>query len=145
VYERFTPPARQVVVLGDEEARALNHGYIGVEHLLLGLLREREGIAARALARLGVSVDRVRAEVAKIESPGDPDTPQLPFSPRAKRVLERAPAEADALGHAIVGTEHVLLSLAAEEGGIARALLEKAGADAETVRGAVLGVLSGSG
>ena len=145
MFERFAPPARQVVLFADEEARLLEHGYIGVEHLLLGLLREREGIAARSLTGLGISIDAIRPEVAKIESPSDPAAPHLSFSPRAERVLKRAPAEADALGHGIVGTEHVLLSLAAEDAGIARALLERSGAEPETVRAAVLGALSGSG
>ncbi len=112
MFERFTEQARQVVVLAQEEARTLRHDYIGTEHLLLGLLREENGLAARACASLNIDVERVRAQVVGIVGPRDEvASGQLPFTPRAKKVLELALREALSLGHNYIGTEHVLLGL----------------------------------
>jgi ATP-dependent Clp protease ATP-binding subunit ClpC len=116
VFERFTERARQAVVLAQDEARGLGHNYIGTEHLLLGLLREEEGIAARVLEARKVDLDVVRAEVSRIVGIGEAlETGQVPFTPRAKRVLELSLKEALALGHDWIGTEHVLLGLAREK------------------------------
>jgi ATP-dependent Clp protease ATP-binding subunit ClpA len=143
VFERFTERARQVVVLAQDEARGLRHNYIGTEHILLGLLRE-EGLAARALGSLDVTVDEVRAQVARIIGQGDEvTTGQIPFTPRAKKVLELSLREALSLGHNYIGTEHVLLGLVREDEGVAAVVLRDFGADAETVRNAVIGSLSG--
>jgi ATP-dependent Clp protease ATP-binding subunit ClpC len=107
VFERFTERARQVVVLAQDEARALKHNYIGTEHILLGLLREEEGLAARVLESLDIAVEEVRAQVARIVGQGDEvTTGQIPFTPRAKKVLELALREALSLGHNYIGTEH---------------------------------------
>jgi catechol 2,3-dioxygenase-like lactoylglutathione lyase family enzyme len=112
MFERYTERARQVVVLAQDEARRLDHGYIGVEHLLIGLLREEEGLAARALREAGLTVEALRHQVRQIMSVGDtPATGQIPFTPHAKRALEQSLVEALHLGHAFVGTEHVLLGL----------------------------------
>ena len=144
MFERFTERARQVVVLAQEEARALRHDYIGTEHILLGLLREEEGLAARVLASLDVNVEEVRAQVARIVGPGeDVATGQVPFTPRAKRVLELSLREAIALGHGYIGTEHVLLGLVRENDGVAARILLDFGLDAETIRREVVRVLSG--
>jgi ATP-dependent Clp protease ATP-binding subunit ClpC len=145
MFERFTERARQVVVLAQDEARALRHNYIGTEHLLLGLLREEEGIAARVLGELGVTVDEVRAQVGRIVGQGDEevDTGQIPFTPRAKKVLELALREAQALGHQYIGTEHVLLGLVRENSGVAARILLDFGADAERIRNEIIGLLSG--
>jgi ATP-dependent Clp protease ATP-binding subunit ClpC len=146
VFERFTERARQVVVLAQDEARALKHNYIGTEHLLLGLLREEEGLAARALESLDITVEEVRAQVARIVGQGDEvTTGQIPFTPRAKKVLELSLREALALGHNYIGTEHVLLGLARENEGVASQILRHLGADADTIRNAVTGMLSGPG
>jgi len=135
------------VVLAQDEARALQHNYIGTEHLLLGLLREEEGLAARVLESLDVTVDDVRAQVALIVGQGDePLTPgQIPFTPRAKRVLELALREGLALGHNYIGTEHILLGLVRENNGVAARILLDFDVDAETVRKAVIDMLSGMG
>ena len=110
MFERFTGRARQVVVLAQDEARALNHDYIGTEHILLGLLREEEGLAARVLESLDVTVDDVRAHVERIVGRGhEARLGQIPFTPRAKKVLELALREARSLGHNYIGTEHILL------------------------------------
>jgi len=144
MFERFTERARQVVVLAQDEARALRHNYIGTEHLLLGLLREDEGLAARALESLGITVEEVRTQVARIVGTGDEVTPgQIPFTPRAKKVLELAMREALALGHDYIGTEHILLGLARENDGVAARLLLDLGVDAERIRSEVIGMLSG--
>jgi ATP-dependent Clp protease ATP-binding subunit ClpC len=145
MFERFTERARQVVVLAQNEARALRHNYIGTEHLLLGLLREEEGIAARVLGELAVTVDEVRAQVGRIVGQGDEevDTGQIPFTPRAKKVLELALREAQALGHQYIGTEHLLLGLVRENSGVAARILLDFGADAETIRSEIIGLLSG--
>src|SRR5207248_887978 len=120
MFERFTERARQVVVLAQDEARALKHNYIGTEHILLGLLREEEGLAARVLESLDITVEEVRAQVARIVGQGDEvTTGQIPFTPRAKKVLELALREALSLGHNYIGTEHILLGLVREHEGLA--------------------------
>jgi Clp amino terminal domain, pathogenicity island component len=144
-FERFTDRARRVVVLAQEEARLLGHDWIGTEHLLLGLLHEGEGVAAEALESLGISLERVRAEVEEIIGEGDAGpSGHIPFTPRAKKVLELSLREALQLGHHHIGTEHVLLGLIREGEGIAAQVLVKVGAELERVRSAVLRLLSGS-
>jgi ATP-dependent Clp protease ATP-binding subunit ClpC len=146
MFERFTERARQVVVLAQDEARALRHNYIGTEHLLLGLLREQEGMAARALDSLGITIDEVRLQVRRFIGEGDEATAaQIPFTPRAKKVLELALREAQSLGHHYIGTEHLLLGLVRENEGVAVRILLELGADAEKVRGEIIGMLSGGG
>src|SRR5256714_1356305 len=121
MFERFTERARQVVVLAQEEARILKHNYIGTEHILLGLLREEEGLAARVLESLDITVERVRAQVVRIVGSGEEVTSgQIPFTPRAKKVLELALREALSLGHNYIGTEHILLGLVRENEGLAQ-------------------------
>ena len=145
MFERFTEPARRVVVLAQEEARALRHNYIGTEHLLLGLFREEDGLAARVLDSLGLTVDEVSGEVARIIGQGDEvTTGQIPFTPRAKKVLDLGLREALSLGHKYVGTEHILLGIARENEGVASRILLDFGADADTIRNEVIGMLSGS-
>ena len=125
MFERFTERARQVVVLAQDEARALKHNYIGTEHILLGLLREEEGLAARVLESLDITVEEVRAQVARIVGQGDEvTTGQIPFTPRAKKVLELALREALSLGHNYIGTEHILLGLVRENDDLAGPLGE---------------------
>jgi ATP-dependent Clp protease ATP-binding subunit ClpC len=144
VFERFTERARQVVVLAQDEARALNHNYIGTEHILLGLLREEEGLAARVLEGLDITVEEVRAQVQRLVGQGDePPTGQIPFTPRAKKVLELSLKEALALGHNYIGTEHILLGVVRENKGVAARILLALDADAEKIRGAVIGMLGG--
>jgi len=144
MFERFTERARQVVVLAQDEARALRHNYIGTEHLLLGLLREQDGIAARVLDSLGITIEEVRVEVGRIVGEGDEATAsQIPFTPRAKKVLELALREAQALGHHYIGTEHLLLGLVRENEGVAARILLELDADAEKIRGEIIGMLSG--
>ncbi len=144
MFERFTERARQVVVLAQEEARALRHDYIGTEHILLGLLREEEGLAARVLASLEVTVERVRSQLVRIVGRGEEVTSgQLPFTPRAKKVLELALREALSLGHNYIGTEHILLGLVRENEGVAARVLLDFGADAEKIRDEVIRMLSG--
>jgi ATP-dependent Clp protease ATP-binding subunit ClpC len=139
VFERFTERARQAVVLAQEEARDLRHNYIGTEHLLLGLLREEEGVGADVLGDLGVSLDDVRAQVAEIIGRGDVvTTGQIPFTPRAKKVLELSLREALTLGHNYIGTEHVLLGIARENDGVAARILLDKGAGADAIRDAVV-------
>ncbi len=183
MFERFTPPARSVVVLAQEEARELRHGYIGTEHLLLGLLREGSGPGPRALARLGIAHDDVRADVLRIVGTPDgrddeelletlgidldevrrrvevtfgpgaldrsrdrrrkgrcedaPPGGRIPFTPRAKKVLELSLREAERLHHGYIGTEHILLGLSREGQGLAAKVLESRGAPVEAVRAAV--------
>jgi ATP-dependent Clp protease ATP-binding subunit ClpC len=145
VFERFTDRARQVVVLAQDEARRLKHNYIGTEHLLLGLLREEEGIAARVLGTLDLSADQVRGEVARVVGQGDEVTSgQIPFTPRAKHALERSLREALALNHKYIGTEHVLLGVVHEKNGVAARILEELGASADKVREEVLRTLGGT-
>jgi ATP-dependent Clp protease ATP-binding subunit ClpC len=144
VFERFTERARQVVVLAQEEARALGHDYVGTEHLLLGLLREEEGLGARVLESLHVSIDEARAQVARIVGRGEgATTGQAPFRPRAKKVLELSLREALALGHNYIGTEHILLGLAREDGGVAAKVLLAFGIDSDAIRGRVVELLGG--
>jgi len=143
VFERFTERARQVVVLAQEEARALRHNYIGTEHLLLGLSREQEGVAARVLAGLDVTLERVRGQVGRIVGSGEEVTSgQIPFTPRAKAVMEMALREALSLGHDYIDTEHLLLAVVRENEGVAARILLDLDADAEKVRHEVIRTLS---
>ena len=142
MFERFTERARQVVVLAQDEARGLKHNYIGTEHILLGLLRMEEGLAARVLESLNVAVEDVRAQVARIVGEGEEVAAgQIPFTPRAKKVLELSLREAISLGHNYIGTEHILLGIMRENEGVAARILLDFGVDAETVRTAVLGLV----
>jgi ATP-dependent Clp protease ATP-binding subunit ClpC len=145
VFERFTDRARRVLVLAQEEARLLNHNYIGTEHLLLGLIHEGEGVAATALESLGISLEAVRAQVEEIIGQGQSaPTGHIPFTPRAKKVLELSLREAKQLGHNYIGTEHILLGLIREGEGVAAQVLVKLGAGLDRVRQQVIHVLSGS-
>ena len=138
MFERFTERARQVVVLAQEEARTLKHNYIGTEHILLGLLREEEGLAARVLESLDITTERVRSQVVRIVGSGEEVTSgQIPFTPRAKKVLELALREAISLGHNYIGTEHLLLGLVREGDVIVRDTLVAAGVDTGSLRQAV--------
>jgi ATP-dependent Clp protease ATP-binding subunit ClpA len=144
MFERFSEPARQVVVLAQDEARALGHRHIGTEHLLLGLLRERDGLAARVLGSLGVTVESVRDRVGEIVGAGEfPVGNQIPFTPRAKKVLELSLREALVLGHNWIGTEHVLLGLVREGEGVGIRALRELGLADETIRSTVLEELGG--
>src|SRR5918994_1070382 len=146
MFERFTERARQVVVLAQEEARTLKHNYIGTEHILLGLLREEEGLAARVLESLDITVERVRAQVVRIVGSGEEVTSgQIPFTPRAKKGLELALREALSLGHNYIGTEHILLGLVRENEGVAARILLDFDADSEKIRNEVIRMLSGPG
>ena len=147
MFERFTERARQVIVLAQDEARALGHSYIGTEHLLLGILREEEGLGAHTLAALGVTDVEVRDRVARIDGRGD-EIPigQIAFTPHLKRTLELSLREALSLGHDHIGTEHLLLGLVRDNQGVGSQVLLEMGFDAETIRGAVMSMLSaGSG
>jgi Clp amino terminal domain, pathogenicity island component len=142
VFERFTERARQVVVLAQEEARFFKHDYIGTEHILLGLLRVEDGLAARVLATLGITVDEVRMQVTQMVGDGDEAARgQIPFTPRAKKVLELSLREALSIGHNHIGTEHILLGLARENDGVAARIMLELGADAQRVRDEVLAAL----
>jgi len=144
VFERFTERARRVVVFAQEEARSLNQNYIGTEHLLLGLIREKEGIAAKALENLDINLEDVRFQVEEIVGKGNSSPPgHIPFTPRAKKVLEYALREALQLGHNYIGTEHILLGLIREGEGVAAKVLENLGADLESVRREVSELLTG--
>ena len=144
MFERFTERARQVVVLAQEEARRLRHSYIGTEHILLGLLREQEGLAARVLEQCGITVEDARDQVVRIVGSGEEVTSgQIPFTPRAKKVLELALREALSLGHDYIGTEHILLGLVRENEGVAARILLDFDADSEKLRNEVLRMLSG--
>jgi ATP-dependent Clp protease ATP-binding subunit ClpC len=144
VFERFTDRARRVVVLAQEEARLLNHNYIGTEHILLGLIHEGEGVAAKALESLGISLEAVRAQVEEIIGHGgQAPSGHIPFTPRAKKVLELSLREALQLGHNYIGTEHILLGLIREGEGVAAQVLVKLGADLSRVRQQVIQLLSG--
>ncbi len=145
MFERFTDRARRVVVLAQEEARLLNHNYIGTEHILLGLIHEGEGVAARGLESLGISLESVRSQVVEIIGQGA-QTPSghIPFTPRAKKVLELSLREALQLGHNYIGTEHILLGLIREGEGVAAQVLQKLGAEMHKVRQTVIQLLSGS-
>ena len=144
MFDRFTDRARRVVVLAQDEARMLKHNYIGTEHLLLGLIHEGEGVAAKALESLGISLDAVRQEVEEIIGRGQ-DTPSghIPFTRRAKKVLELSLRESLQLGHDYIGTEHIRLGLIREGNGVAAQVLVKLGADLNRVRLQVLQVLHG--
>jgi len=144
MFERFTDRARRVVVLAQEEARMLNHNYIGTEHILLGLIHEGEGVAAKALESLGISLDGVRTQVTEIIGEGQQaPSGHIPFTPRAKKVLELSLREALQLGHNYIGTEHILLGLIREGEGVAAQVLTKMGADLNKVRQQVIQLLSG--
>ena len=144
MFERFTDRARRVVVLAQDEARRLNHNYIGTEHILLGLVQEGEGVAAQALEALGIGLAAVRQQVGEIvgrgkEAPGG----HIPFTPRAKKVLELSLREALQLGHDYIGTEHILLGLIREGEGVAARVLVSLGADLNLVRQQVIQLLHG--
>src|SRR5829696_9164144 len=144
MFERFTDRARRVVVLAQEEARMLNHNYIGTEHILLGLVSEGDGVAAKALESLGIAVEGVRQQVEEIIGQGQQaPSGHIPFTPRAKKVLELSLREALQLGHNYIGTEHILLGLIREGEGVAAQVLVKLGADLNRVRQQVLQLLSG--
>ena len=144
MFERFTDRARRVVVLAQEEARMLNHNYIGTEHILLGLIHEGEGVAAKALESLGISLDAVRQQVQEIIGEGQQaPSGHIPFTPRAKKVLELSLREALQLGHNYIGTEHILLGLIREGEGVAAQVLGKLGADLNRVRQQVIQLVSG--
>ena len=144
MFERFTDRARRVVVLAQEEARILNHNYVGTEHILLALIRESGGVAAQALQSLGITEETARQQVAEIVGPGQP-RPQrghLPLTPQAKKTLQLSMREAIALGHAYIGTEHILLGLLREDDGIAIRVLNGLGVDPNTVRQQVIQLVS---
>jgi ATP-dependent Clp protease ATP-binding subunit ClpC len=145
VFQRFSDRARRVVVLAQEEARMLNHNYIGTEHLLLGLIQEGEGVAAKALESMGISLEAVRNQVEEIIGRGSSSpTGHIPFTPRAKKVLELSLREALQLGHNYIGTEHILLGLIREGEGVAAQVLTKLGADLDRVRNQVVQLLTGA-
>ena len=144
MFERFTDRARRVVVLAQEEARMLNHNYIWTEHILLGLIHEGEGVAAKALESLNISLEAVRQQVEEIIGQGQAaPTGHIPFTTRAKKVLELSLREALQLGHNYIGTEHILLGLIREGEGVAAQVLQKLGADLNRVRQTVIQLLSG--
>jgi len=143
MFNRFTERARKVIILAKEEAKRFNHDYIGTEHILLGLIREGEGVAANVLEKMGVSLENIRIEIEKLVQPG-PATQimgDLPFTPRAKKALELAAEEARSLGHNYIGTEHLLLGLIREEEGVASQVLLNLGLDLNTVRNKIMEVL----
>ena len=144
MFERFTGRARQVVALAGEEARILNHGWIGTEHILLGLIHEGDGLAARSLVSLGISLDAVRQQVEEIIGRGQQaPSGHIPFTPRAKKVLELSLRESLQLGHNYIGTEHILLGLLREGDGVAAQVLVRLGADLNRVLGQVILLLHG--
>src|ERR671922_2803906 len=144
LFERFTDRARRVVVLAQEEARLLNHNYIGTEHILLGLIHEGEGVAAKALESLGITLEAVRQQVEEIIGQGQSaPTGHIPLTPRAKKVLELSLREALNLGHKYIGTEHILLGLVREGEGVAAQVLTRQGATVERVRTTVISLLQG--
>jgi ATP-dependent Clp protease ATP-binding subunit ClpC len=144
MFERFTDRARRAVVQAQEEARTLNHDFIGTEHILLGLVGEGQGVAAKALESLGVSMEAVRQRVEDIVPPGQVEvrTGHIPFTPRAKKVLELSLSEAKLLGHRYVGTEHILLGLLREGEGVAAQVLTALGADLDGTRERVVQLLA---
>jgi len=146
VFERFTERARKVVVLAQDEARRHRHNYIGTEHLLLGLLREEEGIAARVLEAHRVDLDSARSRLSQIVGHGEQLEPgqMIPFTPRAKKVLDRSRRESVSLGHHYIGTEHLLLSLLRENEGVAVSILVDSGASRESMRDELVRTLSGT-
>jgi ATP-dependent Clp protease ATP-binding subunit ClpC len=144
MFERFTDRARRVVVLAQDEARMLNHNYIGTEHILLGLIHEGEGVAAKALESLGISLHAVRQQVEEVIGRGQHSpSGHIPFTPRAKKVLELSLRESLQLGHNYIGTEHILLGLIREGDGVAAQVLVKLGADLNRVRQQVIQLLHG--
>ena len=144
MFERFTDRSRRVVVLAQEEARMLNHNQIGTEHLLLALIRESGGVAAQALESLGLTEEAARQQVEEIIGRGQKDPPRghIPFTPRAKKTLQLSMREAIALGHAYIGTEHILLGLLREDDGVAIRVLNGLGADPNRVRQQVIQLVS---
>ena len=143
MFERFTDRARRVVVRAQEDARVLNHDLVGTEHILLGLIHEGGGVGTRTLESLGISLDVVRQEVEEIIGRGQHERPgSIPFTPRAKKVLDLTLAEAAQLGHDYVGTEHILLGLIREGNGVAAQVLVKHGADPNRVRQQVIWLIS---
>lgn len=144
MFERFTDPARRVVVYAQEEARLLDHNHIGTEHVLLGLIREGDGVGAKALEALGISLEAVRHQVEEIVGRGQAaPTGHVPFTPRGKKVLELSLREALQMGHEDIGTEHILLGLVREGEGVAAQVLVNFGANLNRVRQTVLQLLSG--
>jgi ATP-dependent Clp protease ATP-binding subunit ClpC len=144
MFERFTDRARRVVVLAQEEARLLNHNYIGTEHILLGLVHEGEGVAAKAMAAMEISLEAVRQQVEEIIGRGkEAQAGHIPFTPRAKKVLELSLRESLQLGHDYIGTEHILLGLIREGEGVAAQVLVRLGADLNRVRQQVIQLLDG--
>jgi ATP-dependent Clp protease ATP-binding subunit ClpC len=147
MFERYTDRARRVVVLAQEEARNLGHNYVGTEHILLGLIHESDGIAAKALLALGVSLDETRTQIEAIIGRGDLARAQdgpIPFTPRTKKVLELAVREALQLGHDYIGTEHILLGLMREGDGVGAQVLNSAGIEFSAVRQQIRELLRGS-
>jgi ATP-dependent Clp protease ATP-binding subunit ClpC len=144
MFERFTDRARRVVVLAQDEARMLNHNYIGTEHILLGLIHEGDGVAAKALEALGISLAAVRQQVEEIIGRSQHQPPQghIPFTPRAKKVLELSLREALQLGHTYIGTEHILLGLIREGEGVAAQVLIGLGVDLDRARQQVIQILT---
>jgi len=144
MFERFTDRARRVAVLAQEHARMRNHNYIGTEHVLLGLIHEGEGVAARALKALGISLEDVRSRVDEIIGRGEVSpSGHIPFTPRAKKVFELSLREALQLGHSYIGTEHLLLGLIREKDGVGSRVLVDAGLDSARVRQQVIKILTG--
>jgi ATP-dependent Clp protease ATP-binding subunit ClpC len=145
MFERFTDRARRVVVFAQDEARMLDHNYIGTEHILLGLIREGDGVAAKTLESFGISLDAVRQQVEEIIGRGRGPAPQghIPFTPRAKKVLELSLREALDLGHTYIGTEHILLGLIREGDGVAAQVLVSMGVDLNHARQQVIQILAG--
>jgi ATP-dependent Clp protease ATP-binding subunit ClpC len=142
MFECFSERARQVVVLAQMESRALDHDYIGTEHLVLGVLGEQEGVAARALASLEITADDVRTRIVELVGQGSQPPPSsIPFTPRAKRVIELAAREAPSLEKDAIRTEHILLGLVREQDGVAAIVLRELGGDAETIRRTIAGML----
>jgi ATP-dependent Clp protease ATP-binding subunit ClpC len=142
MFERFTDRARRVVVEAQEEARTLNHNYIGTEHILLGFIREGDGTGAKALESLGISLDTVRQQVQEIIGQGQhAPSGHIPFTPQGKKVLELALSESKLLGHHYIGTEHILLGLIREGDGVAAQVLVELGADLNRVRQQVIQLL----
>jgi ATP-dependent Clp protease ATP-binding subunit ClpC len=145
MFERFTERARQVIVLAQDEAKAMKHSYIGTEHILLGLLREEHGLAARVLDEAGIDIANVRLKVERIVGRGAGDVVgRIPFSARAKKVFDLALREALSLGHNYIGTEHVLLGLIRNSEGMATTILDQAGVDAEEIRAELIALLNKS-
>jgi ATP-dependent Clp protease ATP-binding subunit ClpA len=143
MFERFTDRARRVVVLAQEEARMLNHNYIGTEHILLGLIHEGEGVAAKTLESLGISLEAIRRHVKEIIGQGQAaPTGHVPITPRAKKVLELSLREVHELGHTYIGTEHILLGLIREGEGVAAQVLNNLGGDLDRVREEVIRILA---